>query len=336
MPLGKTPQAGVVQTPALVRDKLNINPEDNLNVGDTPAIYKNYQKQLKNSLREGLATLPTPRNDYEIVVPEHDDQEPSEASTVNVIEDQADVDARAIAEENAKRQRELEKRSKAIQRQLPRPTEVNTKILRPQSEKQNLTDMQKAEELIKHEMITMLLYDSVKDPVPGQSQNKIEQLQNYFKSNPYEEFKKPDLEKAANFIKDEMEVVKEGMGHGSLPMDVYSQVWQECLGQVLYLPSQNRYTRANLASKKDRLESAEKQLEQNRRHMAKEAKRCAKIEKKLKILTGGYQARAQAMIKRLQDTYDQIEQNSLALSTFKFLAEQEAVAIPRRLEVAVM
>ena len=74
-------------------------------------------------------------------------------------------------------------------------------------------------------------------------------------------------------------------------------------------------------------------MEQNRRHMAKEAKRCAKIEKKLKILTGGYQARAQAMIKQLQDTYDQIEQNSLALSTFKFLAEQEAVAIPRRLEV---
>ncbi|XP_050337173.1 cell division cycle 5-like protein [Bactrocera neohumeralis] len=332
VPLGKTPHAVVGQTPTLVRDKLSINPEDNLNVGETPAIYRNYQKQLKHSLREGLATLPVPRNDYEIVVPEHDDHEPTETKSENVVEDQADVDARAIAEENAKRQRELEKRSQAIQRQLPRPTEVNTKILRPQSEKQNLTDMQKAEELIKHEMITMLLFDSVKDPVPGQSQNKIEQLQNYFKSNPYEEFKKPDLEKASNLIKEEMDVVKEGMGHGDLPMDVYSQVWQECLGQVLYLPSQNRYTRANLASKKDRLESAEKQLEQNRRHMAKEAKRCAKIEKKLKILTGGYQARAQAMIKQLQDTYDQIEQNSLALSTFKFLAEQEAVAIPRRLE----
>ena len=33
------------------------------------------------------------------------------------------------------------------------------------------------------------------------------------------------------------------------------KVWEECLAQVLYLPSQQRYTRANLASKKDRIES---------------------------------------------------------------------------------
>jgi hypothetical protein len=88
-----------------------------------------------------------------------------------------------------------------------------------------------------------------------------------------------------------------------------------------------------LASKKDRIESAEKKLEQNRKHMAREAKRCGKMEKKLKILTGGYQARAQALIKELQDTYEQIEQNYLALSTFKFLAQQEDLAIPKRLEV---
>ena len=48
-----------------------------------------------------------------------------------------------------------------------------------------------------------------------------------------------------------------------------------------------------MASKKDRIESAEKRLEVNRKHMAKEAKRCGKMEKRLKILTGGYQARAQ-------------------------------------------
>lgn len=320
----------------MVRDKLSINTEDNMNVGDTPAMYRNYQKQLKSSLREGLATLPAPRNDFEIVVPEHNEEEPNDISEEKQIEDQTDVDARILAEKEAQRQRELAKRSQTIQRALPRPTEVNTKILRPQSEKQNLNDLQKAEELIKHEMITMMLYDSIKDPIPGQSQAKMEQLQTYFKSNPYEDVPKHEIETAKEMLKAEMEVVKDGMGHGDLPMDVYAQVWEECLGQVLYLPSQNRYTRANLASKKDRLESAEKRLEQNRKHMAKEAKRCGKIEKKLKILTGGYQARAQALIKQLQDTYEQIEQNTLALSSFQFLAEQEAIAIPRRLEVILI
>lgn len=178
----------------------------------------------------------------------------------------------------------------------------------------------------------MAVYDSVKDPVPGQSQHKLEQLQSYFKANPYEDISQQELAKAKQMLTEEMEVVKERMAHGELPLDVYAQVWQECLGQVLYLPSQHRYTRANLASKKDRLESAEKRLETNRRHMAKEAKRCGKIEKKLKILTGGYQARAQVLIKQLQDTYGQIEQNSVSLSTFRFLGEQEAIAVPRRLE----
>ncbi|XP_034484206.1 cell division cycle 5-like protein [Drosophila innubila] len=332
VPVLKTGAVGSATTPAFVRDKLSINAEESMGVTETPGLYKNYQKQLKSTLREGLATLPAPRNDYEIVVPEQEDSEHMETGTEPAIEDQADVDARLLAEQEAQRKRDLAKRSQVIQRSLPRPTEVNTKILRPQSEKQNLTEQQQAEELIKHEMITMQLYDSVKDPVPGQSQHKLEQLQSYFKANPYEEISEEELADAKQMLADEMDVVKERMSHGELPLDVYAQVWQECLGQVLYLPSQHRYTRANLASKKDRLESAEKRLEQNRRHMAKEAKRCGKIEKKLKILTGGYQARAQVLIKQLQDTYAQIEQNSLSLSTFRFLGEQEAIAVPRRLE----
>ncbi len=43
----------------------------------------------------------------------------------------------------------------------------------------------------------------------------------------------------------------------------------------------------------------EKRLEMNRQHMTREAKRAAKVEKKLKILTGGYQSRAAGLIKQL-------------------------------------
>ncbi|GLG94842.1 Cell division cycle 5-like protein [Gryllus bimaculatus] len=138
--------------------------------------------------------------------------------------------------------------------------------------------------------------------------------------------------RSRELLKQEMEVVKQGMGHGELSLESYTQVWEECLAQVLFLPNQNRYTRANLASKKDRLESLEKRLEQNRGHMTREAKRAAKMEKKLKILTGGYQSRAQALIKQLHDLYEQLEQSHLELSTFKFLQQQEMAAIPRRME----
>lgn len=183
----------------------------------------------------------------------------------------------------------------------------------------------------------MLHYDGLQNPVAqpiGHSRKptSLQQLHGYLEHNPYEEFADDQLDAAKQLLAAEMESVRVGMAH-ELSLESYSQVWNECLSEVLYLPSQNRYTRAALASKKDRFESAEKKLEQNRKHMAKEAKRCGKIEKKLKVLTGGYQARAKGLSKQLQDTYEQIEQSQLSLSTFKFLAEQESLAIPRRLNV---
>lgn len=280
-------------TPSLARDKLNINIEDF--AGETPIAMKNYQKQLKESLRDKLSGLPVPRNDYEIVVPEEAAEDDGENAAESFVEDQADADARFIAEEKANLAAELARRSQVIQKELPRPFEINTTILRPPADMIGLTDLQRAEELIKQEMITMMHYDAMLNPVvlpanaPPKKPSSLQQLQAYLEQNTYDEFEEDDLNKAKEMLRTEMQVVKNGMAHGDLTLENYSQVWQECLSQVLYLPSQNRYTRANLASKKDRFESAERKLEQNRKHMAKEAKRCGKIEKKLKILTGGYQ-----------------------------------------------
>ena len=106
----------------------------------------------------------------------------------------------------------------------------------------------------------------------------------------------------------------------------------------LFFQLNNNNIRANLASKKDRIESLEKRLDMNRGHMTKEAKRAAKTEKKLKILTGGYQvlaifknpyghhhnltcdqSRAAGLIKQLTDAGEQLEQTRLELETFNQL-----------------
>lgn len=331
-----TPSHGAVQpglaTPGL-RDKLSINPEDRLSTGDTPQVANQLQKQQKASVRNALSSLPTPRNDYEIVVPDQDD-EPMESSGSDAhVEDQADADARLLQQQEELRLAALKLRSSAVQRGCVRPGEVNASVVRGGG---LLTPLQHAEELLKQEMVTMLHYDALRDPPPGVDKKRAVQLQAshlaYLEQHPYEEFSSEELDAAKLEMKKEMEVVKAGMGHGELSMDAYTQVWEECLAQVLFLPGQNRYTRANLASKKDRLESAEKRLEQNRSHMAKEAKKCSKMEKKLRVLTGGYQSRAASLIKQFQELQDQIEQANLELSTFKFLAEQEKAAIPRRIE----
>lgn len=324
-------------TPSSVRDKLNINTDDDMSVLDTPLAVKAYQKQVKSSLREGLAGLPRPKNDYEIVVPEQEDVEGGAVGDESTsVEDQSDVDQRRVEEFQRRRALELRQRSQVIQRDLPRPFEINTSILRPSGDMQNLNEMQRAEEMIKAEMITMLHYDSLKNPVQnalGPRRVTPANSAAFLNEHPYAEFDLEEMEQARVLLEAEMATVKKGMLHGELALESYAHVWEECLEQVLYLPSQNRYTRANLASKKDRLESAEFSLESNRKFMAREAKRCGKIEKKLKILTGGYQAKAQALTKQLQETFEQVEQSHLALSTFRFLAQQEETAIPRRMEV---
>ena len=68
------------------------------------------------------------------------------------------------------------------------------------------------------------------------------------------------LAQASDVLKAEMDFVKQKMGH-DLSLDTYTQVWEQCYAQVLFLPSQGRFTRANLATKKERIESLEKILE---------------------------------------------------------------------------
>ncbi|XP_041462209.1 cell division cycle 5-like protein [Lytechinus variegatus] len=334
---GQTPG----QTP--LRDKLNINPEEALMEFDSVHSAKQQQRELKASLRRGLSSLPAPRNDFEIVIPENDEkllEEPQDNS--NFIEDASDVENRRLAKLAEEREKELRSRSQPLQRGLPRPVDINTSILRPKDLETPITELQKAEEMIKVEMITMLHYDALKNPVgdqPGMKKgDKPTSKTNpaahaaYLEHHPYHQYEEEDMKKANELLKAEMEVVKTGMAHGDLPKEAYTQVWEECLGQVLYIPSKNKYTRANMASKKDRIESAEKKLESNRGVMTREAKRAAKLEKKLKILLGGYQSRAQGLTKQLAEIQEEVEQAYVELCTFQELQSNEDIAIPKRME----
>ncbi|KAF4023549.1 hypothetical protein G4228_015447 [Cervus hanglu yarkandensis] len=336
---GVTPQRQVVQTPNTVLSTPFRTPSHG-SEGLTPR-SGTTPKPVINAT-PGLLGLPAPKNDFEIVLPENAEKELEEREIDDTyIEDAADVDARKQAIRDAERVKEMKRMHKAVQKDLPRPSEVNETILRPLNVEPPLTDLQKSEELIKKEMITMLHYDLLHHPYEpsgnkkgktvGFGTNNAEHIA-YLEHNPYEKFSKEELKKAQDVLVQEMEVVKQGMSHGELSSEAYNQVWEECYSQVLYLPGQSRYTRANLASKKDRIESLEKRLEINRGHMTTEAKRAAKMEKKMKILLGGYQSRAMGLMKQLNDLWDQIEQAYLELRTFEELKKHEDSAIPRRLE----
>jgi len=96
----RTQNGVLVATP--VRDKLNINPNESADGSETPFL----QAQAQSSLRTALSSLPAPCNDYEIDIHDGEINEENAVSTTEIIEDQADVDAR--------QQQELLEQSKFI------------------------------------------------------------------------------------------------------------------------------------------------------------------------------------------------------------------------------
>ena len=52
-----------------VRDKLSINPDEAL-LDDSEEALKQQEQEIMMQLREELAGLPAPKNDFEIVMPE--------------------------------------------------------------------------------------------------------------------------------------------------------------------------------------------------------------------------------------------------------------------------
>ncbi|CAF1241985.1 unnamed protein product [Rotaria sordida] len=312
-----------------VRDQLNINAEEML--------FDDQLKQheVKQQLRHNLSRLPKPKNDYEIVLPDTTDQtnDDEQMDTANIKdEDQADIDQRKLEEKRRKQQEHFKRQTEVVQRNLLRPNDINLTILRSANAEGPMTVLQKAEELIKQEMLVLLHYDALNNSVPNSSASRNKNYTAYLKTYPYEEFTDDELATARSLLESEMNSVKKIMGHGDINLDSYSKVWNDCYSQVLFLPSKNRFTRANAASKKDRIESTEHKLELNRNLMALEAKRAAKLEKKLKTLLGGYQSHGQVLIKALNNVYDQIDQTQAEAKTFELLRQNEILAIPKRIE----
>ncbi|XP_075263035.1 cell division cycle 5-related protein-like [Convolutriloba macropyga] len=371
--VGPVIPASVRSTP--LRDNLNINDltggafnEDEDSVmgdnDDTRSMISSASSVnhalLKQQLKSDLSNLPQPKNDFEIVLPEEgnsgqqssnrDDDAmevegglSSSGLNLNQVPDAADLEEceRLVQEEERKRMLYLA--SIPVQRDLPRPFEINTSILRPSNIEPPLTDLQKAEELIKKEMLVMQHFDCANfapevtvSRMPEVKKAKLATSTNaavaYLNANPFTEFSDRELSQAHNMLKSEMELVKDGMGHGNLPLDIYSQVWAECYEKILFVPSQNRYTHGKYLSKKERLEYLEKRLEQNRAHMARDAKKASKYEKKLKILLGGYQSRSIGLTKQLNEIHEQIQQSQTELNSFKELQAIESAAIPRRMQ----
>lgn len=342
-----TSKHGGISTPMStpLRDKLAINSEEAMTPFESQRDVKNQAKQTKDSLRKAFSELPVPQYQYDIVVEDvNQDDEEKDAANADGELDQSEVDAMQREKKRAKIVRD-EQWTKAVQQNAPRPTNVRKTLLTSSTTSGGIVSLlSQAEDLIKEEMLKMLHFDALVNPTDEQtifagiesknpnSKSYETLLANYLEEHPLEQMSTQDLAHANQLLKKEMEEVRVGMEHDELTLPDYTKVWDECYAQLLYLPAQNKYTRADIVSKRERIEAIDSRLDQNRGHMGREAKKAGKIEKKLSVLLGGYQVRARDFGKQFRENVNQIEQARLELVSFTALKVKEDAAIVKRID----
>ena len=160
--VGATPR-GPGQTPLRTpRDNFALNQGDNemALVGGTPRDMRLQQLSMRHKLKQGLASLPKPKEtEWELEIPE--DQQ--EITVADELEEDAEVrDQRERAIREAQEELERKRRTQVMQRELPRPEFVNIDGLIQQAS--TITDPLQA--LVAKEAALLIANDAVRYPLP--------------------------------------------------------------------------------------------------------------------------------------------------------------------------
>ncbi len=161
--VGATPR-GSGQTPLRTpRDNFALNAGDNEMslIGGTAKDMRLQELSMRHKLKQGLASLPKPKeSEWELEIPE--DQR--EAASADELEEDAEIrDERERAIREAQEQLERKRRTQVMQKELPRPEFVDIEnLIRNAS-----TVADPLESLIAKEAALLIANDAVRYPLPG-------------------------------------------------------------------------------------------------------------------------------------------------------------------------
>jgi pre-mRNA-splicing factor CDC5/CEF1 len=130
--MGATPARGPGATPMRTpRDNFSLNQDDGSSVvGQTPRDIRLRDQATKNSLRGKLAALPRPKEtEWELELPEEQDESSASTSGQLTAEDAAIRDARNAQLAEAAAQAEFKRQTLVVQKGLPRPKVVDVEAM---------------------------------------------------------------------------------------------------------------------------------------------------------------------------------------------------------------
>ncbi|KAG0620103.1 hypothetical protein M758_4G189400 [Ceratodon purpureus] len=327
-----------------IRDDLHINDDSEMLGSDSAKADKLRQEELRRNLRAALGHLPAPTNEYEILVPQLPVEEKDDDDDMEM--DMADAIALERKEQEAAELALWKKQTKVLQRGLPRPPLAAIQVLKStlslEEEGKNpyVSLIEHADFSIRQEMVALLENDAAKYPVVEDSvkEKKKGSVNNAVSGRPQldapvlDNFEEEDLNQAAVLIEDEVSYLKRAMGHEDAAPEDYAEAWDGCVDDLVYFPTRESYGLVSVASTNDRLSALQYEFEVVKKHMEAETRKAVKLEHKLKVLTHGYQVRAETLWRQIEATHKETVTLGTEYECFRALHSQEQIAAPRRIE----
>lgn len=343
--IGMTPSRdghafGVTPKGTPIRDELHINEE--MEMHDSAKLELRRQADMRRNLRSGLTGLPQPKNEYQIVVqPAPEDNEEQEEK---MEEDMSDRIAREKAEEEARQQALLKKRSKVLQRELPRPPVgsldlIKKSLIRADEDKSSFvppTLIEQADEMIRKELLSLLEHDNVKYPLDEKLEKDKKKGSKRAGGKSVsvpaiEEFDEDELKEADQMIKEEAKFLCEAMGHKDEDIDEFVEAHRTCLNDIMYFPTRNAYGLSSVAGNMEKLAAFQEEFENVKKRMDDDTRKAQRLEQKIKLLTNGYQMRAAKIWSQVEATFKQMDTAGTEYECFQALQRQEKLAASNRI-----
>jgi len=281
---GATPmrKSGIAATPlrdGVLAPSAGLTAEDAVKLGRSRAGARRSVKRLRNE----LAALPQPANEFSLVLPDlpDEDGETSERKDgmSRMEEDAEDVELRAHVAKKAAREAAWSQESQVIQRGLPRPLVINPPALPAGSSE--------SERAAADEMMLLMRYDQAKYPLANAQRKR---------PPPMAPLTAQELASARSLIEAE---VKSTSPHGRMLSDEELQSlshalddseWSSILSDHIFLPSQRSFGLISRHSSTPQLLAAYQQhFSLLRTAIQALIKRSAKFENNLQVTLGGYQ-----------------------------------------------
>ncbi|KAJ4488275.1 pre-mRNA splicing factor component-domain-containing protein [Lentinula aciculospora] len=322
-----------------LRDNLSINPDGFPSIGDTPREQRIQVNSAKHALKAGFMNLPKPENNFELLVPEEnegdDDDDVREPASSEDAEER-DAKLRHAREEEEKRI--LARRTQVVQLGLPRPADADFVTLMEQLSMHDYAEggeFAAAQKLVDAEISLLIQHDTVEHPIPGTSRpggsKSTYEIPDDEAIDAAKSLIHLELASLVGFPQANSDQVREGLIALSKTESVDDHLsWPFMRQNLVFDSSSNRWVEPGQLSSEQRIAGYDALLSEHQSIMGQEAQKIAKHEKKLGKVLGGYQARSQALSKRVTDAFAEVQTTFNSYHSFLRLQTNEAAVGPRR------